>query len=272
MRKLIGTLMALGMVLSVCIITGSARAVTFNEDFSGGIQPGLWDIFRNDAAGAPWTITAPDPNGGLRFSKAADSDPLTAKVECNAGIQSRFQLIGDFSVTVAFDLVNCPVSNSTGWNEALLRLQVSDSPATVLEVLRFTTSDPAQNQWVEGWSDYPTGSSKRIGPTPDATLQGSFSISRKGQTLSAWIDRGAGFVLIGSETLAQFEAPMSVLLYTSQVPNLSEVRPSTPLDVRFDNLSIVAEAIVPEPSALIMLGIGAIGLLAHAWQRRKQIM
>ena len=96
----------LAAALLVCVVTGSARAVDFSEDFSAGIQPGRWDIFRDDAAGAPWTITAPDPNGGLQLSKGADSDPLTANVQCTAGIQSRFQLIGDFSVTVAFDLVN----------------------------------------------------------------------------------------------------------------------------------------------------------------------
>ena len=253
-------------LLSAFASSATVGAVTFNEDFSGGIQPDRWDILHNDAAGAPWTVTAPDSFGGLQLSKTADSDPLTIHSYCNGGIGSRFQLIGDFSVSVAFNLVDFPPTNSSGWNEAQLCLWWdSSTPATFpgndfFEVLR--AADVS-----EGWSTQPPPYNQ-IGVNYDPITQGSFRITRSGTTLSAWIDRGAGFVLLGSETSTSFSGPANIEILADQVPD-SISRPSTSLDVRFSELSVTAESIVPEPPSLILLGAGAIGLFAWTLRRKR---
>jgi len=153
----------------VCTDAGSAKAVSFSEDFSAGIQPGRWDIVRNDAAGAPWTVTAPDSLGGLQISKSADSDTLTGL--CYAGIASRFQLIGNFSVSVAFNLVDFQVTNG-GLNEAPLRIAFS-SPYPMFEISSYPMFEVLrqvdQSQGVLGWISHSPTSYHGFGYSYDPT-------------------------------------------------------------------------------------------------------
>ena len=67
MKRLI---LCVAVVVVLVGISEQAAAVILVEDFSGGTQPQRWDILRRDAAGAPWTVTAPDSFGGLQLSKA----------------------------------------------------------------------------------------------------------------------------------------------------------------------------------------------------------
>ncbi len=250
-----------GLVVLVMVgISGQATAETLVEDFSGGIHSDQWAVVSEDVAGAPWTITAPDTASGLRISKIADTDPLTANMHRRAWIRSRFYLAGDFSAFVDFDLIEFPgVIDNGGWNGALLRL--GTTPNAPIEyafmTLRFTGDGTAQ--YSEGFSTQPTAHS--IGVNADSTVNGRFGVTRQGQTLSAWIDRGAGPVLLGSATSTQFEAPMSVQLMAVQMASGSSPRPSTPLNVRFDNLVVEADSIVPEPSTLVFLFLGAFVLV-----------
>jgi len=254
----------------VCGIPVHATAVTLFEDFGGGIPSDQWEVFHEDAASAAWTITAPDTTGRLHISKIADTDSLTATKNLTAGIRSRFFLVGDFSAYVEFDLVDFPGTNTAGWNEALLRLGTTTEAPVEYAFMTLRFSGHGSEQYSEGFSSEPIPG-HTIGVSADSTVQGQFGVTRQGQTLSAWIDRGEGPVLLGSETSAQFEAPMSVQLMVAQVAGLPDSRPSTPLDVRFDNISITADAIVPEPSAIVLLGIGVVSLLAYAWRRRRAI-
>jgi hypothetical protein len=247
--------------LLTCAFSVPAKAATFNDDFSGGIRPEFWDIVHDDATDAPWVIAAPDSFGGLQVSKAADSDPLCRRP--SGGITSRFQFIGDFSASVSFNLVTLPLSNNEGWNEPIMNVGFS-TPGTIFEVLRFAGT----SQWAEVWETLPT-SQKSLGAVYDDTVQGSFSLTRRGATLSAWIDRGSGPVLVASDTSSLFLGPAYIELLARQQSNANNSRPSNAIDVRYDNLSVTAEAIIPEPSTFVLLGMGVILSMAYGWRHQK---
>ena len=253
----------LGAVALICGIAAPvAAAIIRVEDFSEGISAAQWEIVREDAAGAPWTITAPDSDGRLRISKLADTDSLTASMHRRAWIRSRFYLIGDFSVFTDFELIEFPGTNTDGWNEALLRLGTTTNAPIEYAFMTLRFSSQGDAQYSEGFSTEPTA--HPIGMNADSTVIGRLGVTRQGQTLSAWIDRGVGPVLLGSATSANFEAPMNVQLMAAQMAAGSpQVRPSTAIDVRFDNVVMEAEGIVPEPSTVILFSIGALGVAAY---------
>jgi len=195
--------------------------------------------------------------GWLQIAKAADDDPLTAYQAIGAGITSQFMLVGDFSIWMNFNLVDFPASNGNGWNEALLNV---NNAAGRFEVLR---ARGTASNFVEGYS------TQSLGAVADSTTEGLLGITRQGQTLSAWIDDGSGPVLVGSDTSPALAGPMRVFVEAAQQEYDPYTRPSTALDVRFNDISITADTITPEPSTLALLGAGAVGVLAYGWRRRR---
>ena len=125
------SILALAVIAIVLLSTSPSIAAIITEDFDDGITTGPWgwDVFRTDAADAPWTIEAPDSEGGLRISKLPDSDSSTALEHLFGGIQSHFTLGGDFSAFVDFDLITFPLAESQGWNEAQIKVVAQNSGA-----------------------------------------------------------------------------------------------------------------------------------------------
>ena len=236
----------------VCIGSLATRADTFVEDFNAGILPERWDIFTFAADGAPWTVSAPDAEGRLRISKPADSDTSTYYHELDGAITSKFTVGGDFAISVDFDLLEFPAGPTAGANHAFLRVFTGGA---YFEVNRFVSAGGNGAGVFSNVASDPGG-------VADSTIHGRLGLSREGQTLSGWIDGGAGMVLLGSVSSPQFLTPMNVQLFAAQVPNggVSEPRPNSALDVRFDNL-----VIVPEPATLSLLMLGGLAVL-----RRRQ--
>ena len=94
----------------------------------------------------------------------------------------------------------------------------------------------------------------------DNSTYGKLGITRVGDTMSAWIDRGSGPILLGSLSSTEFLGPMKFQIYAAQVPSPNSDRPSTAIDVRFDNFSLTANTIIPEPATLLLLGLGGLVL------------
>jgi hypothetical protein len=243
----------------VCLVTFfslslNGKAATLTDNFDSGISAGRWEVFHTDAVDAPWSVEAPSNDGMLRISKPADNDSSTLYQHIWAGVRSTFSLDGNFSAFVDFDLHYFPtLPQFASCSEAVFAVSTENGPDILM--LRYTEQN---TQMAEGYSDL----SGPLGWTHDNTEQGKFGISRSGNTMSVWLDRGDGPVLFGSLSSDQFLGPVKLELSARNIVELPGVaRPTTALDIRFDNLTITADTIVPEPLTVGLLSLGSLVLL-----------
>jgi hypothetical protein len=241
-------------------------AATLTDNFDSGLSSANWGTFQTDAAGAPWTVAALISQGTLIISKPSDTDFGTDYVNLTAGVSSTFQLSGDFSIFVDFQLPTFPSAETSynGWNWSSLK--VTDSTSTDFRAINsfeinrgagaFINSGAVETQGVQGYSQGATWIN--INPTMDSTTQGKYGIIRHGSTYSAWLDRGNGSVLLGSIDRPEFTGSVYIQLFAGQITAYG--RPHTTLDTRFDNLTITADSIIgiPEPCSLVLLGLGGL--------------
>lgn len=228
----------------------TARAAIICGDFNDGIDELLWETYSFGASDAPWNILVPPPGGKLRVSKGSDTDSLTALNELDAGIRSKFTVEGDFSISVNFELLDFPLSNSGGWNEIFLRV-ASEESGSFFETIRGASDT---GHFVEAYTNV---GGQIIGLTGTTSSNGVLGVDRTGQQMTAWVDFGEGRETLGDLFSEQFEGAMLIELFAAQVPDgiSGFPRSSTALDVRFDNLCII-----PEPASVILFGLGGLVL------------
>jgi hypothetical protein len=209
--------------------TSSLFAVQIFESFNTGLPDGFIDFATDDF----WRVEEID--GQLNISKDADDvvSPWTS-----AGISSEFALVGDFDIEVDFGLVTFPRPNPPHLIESLFAVRntfppIGVSPTQGGQVLRFWFG----NSLVE-LSIVTAG-----GPAERSDLQeGRYRLEREGGTLRAYIAPQNGNYHFIGETDGMTD-PMYVLLYGAQGTNVLPGRARSEMEIWFDNLHIVADAI-----------------------------
>jgi len=232
----------------VVVLAGAAMGDTVTDGFDAGISADLWTVVQTHPL---WTVSAPDAEGRLEIHKPADTDYATGAQHIKAGVSSRFLLQGDFTVSVAFTLLDLPPAG-LGYNETILGVRIPNADA-LFQCLHFVINS---DRYAEGWGTHPTD--VPVGQVADMTDQGRYEIRRDGQTVSAWIDRGSGSVLLGSKSDPAYLGLAKVELLGAQIVRPTGYRSFSALDVRYDDFHATADVIVPEPAALSLLALGGI--------------
>ena len=193
MRRLVTGLV--GVVAVLMATLGTAQAAVLFDGFDAGLDPQRWQTVHVDAAGAPWTISAPDSQGRLQISKPADSDATTPFVE--GDVLSRFTLAGNFTVSIDYNLLSFPVPQS-GFTFSIFSVNL---PHGYFNVVRLNGAN--------GVSCVLDGQVDLGNYGPDTSTVGTYKIQRQGDTISGYINHGSGFVLLGQWTDPELSEPVS---------------------------------------------------------------
>lgn len=244
---------AMFVVVAIAFAPGSASAtwMTYSNDFESGIGPELSVV--NETG----LYTVDTANSVLRISKPEDDGTIETTGVTTAGIATNFHLVGDFTVTVGFNFDDFPIATYPGLNESQLRLVgvQSNDIFALIHYTRYGLPKYKYGVWLGEYYSTSTASN------------GRYRITRNGSNMATYLAEGSGdFVLDWQGT--GFTDDVQVYLLGLQGTNIyGNNRSTTSLDISFDNLDIIAEGIVvPEPSSLIFLLMGATALLVF---RRK---
>jgi len=212
------------------LFTVSAHCASLDFDFESGPGPNF-AIFNT---GDLWTVDTDGPD--LRISKPADDGTVNPTGFIAGGIQSHFTVTGDFTITVDFFLYDFPsVPLPRLFNESLLSL--SFDGGQVFNVLRF---EEFKGSFIEAFAAPPD---TVLGATASTLSSGRYRISRTGSVVTGLFapSGSSAFTPLGS--VSGWSDPVQVVLMGAQ-GSRNRDRPTTSLDIGFDNLTISADGIV----------------------------
>ena len=237
--------------------SGAKASVLIDVNFTHGIP----STFTNYKYSEPeWSVDA--DQGQLRITKSVSVD----KQSTSGGIESLFQLSGDFAITVDYFLDEFDFN---GNNTSRLGIrEVVDQGERELTVLRFRQSsrdatEMFSNQFPHGIVG-PDGPDQLAWQFSDA-VAGKYRLERVGNVITgSYAPEGQDFIVLGR--MFDSVSPVTVLLFANQ----NQSGTSSAMDISFDNLVIEAESI-PEPSTLVIFfGLGAVISLGRIQWRVPQ--
>lgn len=252
MKKLIIT----SVLATLIFIPTTLATTTLTDDFSNGISATNWAVIGQNT-GIPWSVSG---EGQLKISKPADSGGPNR--DTIAGIRSNFFLVGDFSISYNYSLPVWPHPGSgynlariyfygqdaSGWGYTVGRhnLRGNSSVGDPWECTHFRAIQNGINTLIGTGDNYPD------------TANNSYLIGRQNGVISAFVNHGNGLISLGSVADPYNNKPISFELVAQQGVRPTGYRSFSALDVRYDNIVITADAIVPEPCTLLMLGLGGV--------------
>jgi hypothetical protein len=255
--------MKIASILFMLLLVTPAKAELISFDFNQGPGPNF-DLINPSGL---FSIEGDGPS--LRITKGSDVGSVSPTNQVMAGAASLFSLNGDFSVTVDFTLNVFPFPSANQQINSSL-LAVSDDGNMLAEVLRFRLNgrDRAELFASVPFQDLPINTS---------ATTGRYRLVRQGTTVTAFFAEGNGAFIPLADAFG-VTGPVQVHLLAAQTPNVvGGARPTTALDVEFDNLVIEADEItglvaVPEPvSGLAWIG-ATIFLLVSRFSRSVPAM
>lgn len=163
---------------ALMLLAGAARAATFNDNFSGGIDPLHWRVESNQPL-----YLVDDSGGQVRLSKPAGGSYTFQYVQ----LAYRGQLQGDFDVSVAFRSAQVTRTNGAPGNQVQLNAVFG---GRTLCVVRSDEVTVGHNRHV--WLDPPAS---LFGTTADVSTQGTLRLRRVGVHVEAYL--GAALIWAG---------------------------------------------------------------------------
>jgi hypothetical protein len=198
-------------------------AGTFSDNFSTGLNPTFWTVSQT----SPGIYTEDDTHGDVRFAKVASTGGLQSiQVALNMSAVGG-PIAGDFSMQIDFS--NAVIG--PGVDQVEFHSHFADSS------FFFDVYDNSSGTNVHVWNGSINGT------TSVSATAGTFSIARTGSTLTGYFNGSAIFSETDTSTLNATE------FILQNQPSGANDTPS----VTYDNFSLTAASVVPEPSTLVCL-------------------
>ncbi len=242
-RVLTSSLCSLVLMLQV----PTAHALTYFDDFNSNlIDPTWWTV------SATGTATISAMNGRVELSQGASPDDYSAMV-------FTVPIIGDFTVTIDYTLLNWPINNK---ERLTLNAYAGPNAQLAMERVSDRVYDPGQIGEVY-LTDF-TG--QGILGTSTTDTSGTLRLARNGDIVQGSFWSGSGWNVIGTYTVPG-ENSVSRLIGIG----MGAVAPVTPgVRVAVDNFALNAPSVpaIPEPETYSML-LGGLAVLGYMTCKRR---